>query len=127
MAPQDRVRLGGTPTLSSHIRLALDLRGSTLVTYEITTEHLQGVSYMPSQKLMMTALDAALSAQINLLFSNMASAASGPNSEARFAEGIKNAAAFYDKAAKIVKEVMPGAADTAIAEKRGRRPRTRVS
>ena len=63
---------------------------------------------MPSQELILAALDAALSAHVNQLFSKMASAASGPNPEGRFAEGIKNAAAFYDKAADIIRSAVPG-------------------
>src|SRR5262245_65910027 len=62
---------------------------------------------MPSQELMLAALDAALSAHVNQLFSKMASSASGPNPEGRFAEGIKNAAAFYDKAAEHHQERGP--------------------
>src|SRR6266436_4218041 len=54
---------------------------------------------MPQRRLLMAALDAALSAQVNLLFSKMASAASGADPEGRFAKGIKNASSFYDKAA----------------------------
>jgi hypothetical protein len=70
---------------------------------------------MPTQKQMMAALDAALSAQVNLLFSKMASAASGPDAEGRFTEGIKNAASFYDKAADIIKTQVPGTAASARA------------
>jgi len=55
---------------------------------------------------MLTALDAALSAQVNLLFSKMASAASGADPEGRFAKGIKNASSFYDKAADIIRNVV---------------------
>jgi hypothetical protein len=76
---------------------------------------------MPTQKQMMAALDAALSAQVGLLFSKMASAASGVNPEGRFAEGIKNAASFYDKAANIIKNVVPGTPDAASAGRRRRR------
>ena len=61
---------------------------------------------MPQRRLLMAALDAALSAQVNLLFSKMASAASGANPEGRFAEGIKNASSFYDKAADIIRNVV---------------------
>jgi hypothetical protein len=75
---------------------------------------------MPTQKQMME-LDAALSAQVGLLFSKMASAASGVNPEGRFAEGIKNAASFYDKAANIIKNVVPGTPDAAPAPRRRRR------
>jgi hypothetical protein len=71
---------------------------------------------MPTQKQMMTALDAALSAQISLLFSKMASAASGPDPEQRFAEGLKNAASFYDKAADIIKSATADAAEIASAQ-----------
>jgi hypothetical protein len=63
---------------------------------------------MPTQKQMMAALDAA-------------SAASGVNPEGRFAEGIKNAASFYDKAANIIKNVVPGTPDAASARRRRRR------
>ena len=82
---------------------------------------------MPTQKQMMAALDAALSAQVNLLFSKMASAGSGANPEGRFAEGIKNAASFYDKAADIIKNVVPGTAEAALAQPRRRRRQARTS
>jgi hypothetical protein len=52
---------------------------------------------MPTQRLLMAALDAALSAQVNLLFSKMASAASGADPEGRLAKGIKNASSFTTK------------------------------
>jgi hypothetical protein len=48
-------------------------------------------------------------------------AASGVNPEGRFAEGIKNAASFYDKAANIIKNVVPGTPDAASARRRRRR------
>jgi hypothetical protein len=67
---------------------------------------LTGEAKMLTQKQMLTALDAALSAQVNLLFSKMASAASGADPEGRFAEGIKNASSFYDKAADIIRNVV---------------------
>jgi hypothetical protein len=61
---------------------------------------------MPTQRQLMAALDAALSAQVNLLFSKMASAASGADPEGRFAAGIKNASFFYDKAADIIRNTV---------------------
>jgi hypothetical protein len=81
---------------------------------------------MPTQKQMMAALDAALSAQVGLLFSKMASAASGVNPEGRFAEGIKNAASFYDKAADIIRNVVQER-QTALAQRRRRRRQARTS
>jgi hypothetical protein len=81
---------------------------------------------MPTQKQMMAALDAALSAQVGLLFSKMASAASGVNPEGRFAEGIKNAASFYDKAANIIKNVVQER-QAALAQPRRRRRQARTS
>jgi hypothetical protein len=82
---------------------------------------------MPTQKQMMAALDAALSAQINLLFSKMASAASGADPEGRFAAGIKNAASFYDKAADIIRNAVPGTAELASAQQRRRKRQARTS
>jgi hypothetical protein len=61
---------------------------------------------MPTQRQLMAALDAALSAQVNLLFSKMASAASGADPAGRFAVGIKNASFFYDKAADIIRNTV---------------------
>src|SRR5215471_21638086 len=61
---------------------------------------------MPTQRQLMAALDAALSAQVNLLFSKMASAASGADPAGRFAAGIKNASFFYDKAADIIRNTV---------------------
>src|SRR5262249_20389128 len=61
---------------------------------------------MPTQRQLMAALDAALSAQVNLLFSKMASAASGADPEGRFAAGIKNASFFYDKTADIIRDTV---------------------
>jgi hypothetical protein len=77
---------------------------------------------MPTQKQMLAALDLALNAQVNLLFSKMASAGSGPNPEGRFAEGIKNAVSFYDKAAEIIKNAVPGTADRTRRRSRQARP-----
>jgi hypothetical protein len=76
---------------------------------------------MPTQKQMIAALDAALSAQVGLLFSKMASAASGPDAEGRFAQGINNAVSFYDKAADIIRNAVPGKPEAARAQPRRRR------
>src|SRR5262245_5964181 len=75
-----------------------------------------GGARMPTQQQMIAALDLALNAQVTLLFSKMASAGSGPDPEGRFAEGIKNAASFYDKAVEIIKNVVPGTASAARAQ-----------
>jgi len=80
---------------------------------------------MPQRRLLMAALDAALSAQVNLLFSKMASAASGADPEGRFAEGIKNASSFYDKAADIIRNVQQR--QGALAQPRRRRRQARTS
>ena len=81
---------------------------------------------MPTQRLLMAALDAALSAQVNLLFSKMASAASGADPEGRFAKGIKNASSFYDKAADIIRNVVQER-QAALAQPRRRRRQARTS
>ena len=80
---------------------------------------------MPQRRLLMAALDAALSAQVNLLFSKMASAASGADPEGRFAKGIKNASSFYDKAADIIRNVHQR--QGALAQPRRRRRQARTS
>ena len=87
---------------------------------------LMGEAKMPTQRQMLTALDAALSAQVNLLFSKMASAASGADPEGRFAEGIKNASSFYDKAADIIRNVVQERR-AALAQPRRRRRQARTS
>jgi hypothetical protein len=81
---------------------------------------------MPTQRQLMAALDAALSAQVNLLFSKMASAASGADPEGRFAAGIKNASSFYDKAADIIRKVVQER-QAALAQPRRRRRQARKS
>jgi hypothetical protein len=81
---------------------------------------------MPQRSLLMAALDAALSAQVNLLFSKMASAASGADPERRFAEGIKNASSFYDKAADIIRSVVQER-QAALTQPRRRRRQARKS
>ena len=81
---------------------------------------------MPTQRLLIAALDAALSAQVNLLFSKMASAASGADPEGMFAEGIKNASSFYDKAADIIRNVVQER-PAALAQPRRRRRQARTS
>jgi hypothetical protein len=80
---------------------------------------------MPTQRQLMAALDAALSAQVNLLFSKMASAASGADPEGRFAAGIKNAS-FYDKAADIIRNTVQER-QAALAQPRRRRRQARKS
>jgi hypothetical protein len=87
---------------------------------------LMGEAKMPTQRQMLTALDAALSAQVNLLFSKMASAASGADPEGRFAEGIKNASSFYEKAADIIRNVVQER-PAALAQPRRRRRQARTS
>jgi hypothetical protein len=87
---------------------------------------LTGEAKMPTQRQMLTALDAALSAQVNLLFSKMASAASGADPERRFAKGIKNASSFYDKAADIIRNVVQER-QAALAQPRRRRRQARTS
>jgi hypothetical protein len=87
---------------------------------------LTGKAKMLTQRQMLTALDAALSAQVNLLFSKMASAASGADPEGRFAEGIKNASSFYDKAADIIRNVVQER-QAALAQPRRRRRQARTS
>jgi hypothetical protein len=79
---------------------------------------------MPTQRLLMAALDAALSAQVNLLFSKMASAASGADPEGRFAKGIKNASSFYDKAADIIRNVVQERQAASQPRRRRRQART---
>jgi hypothetical protein len=81
---------------------------------------------MPQRRLLMAALDAALSAEVNLLFSKMASAASGADPEGRFAEGIKNASSFYDRAADIIRNVVQER-QAALAQPRRRRRQARTS
>ena len=81
---------------------------------------------MPTRRQLMAALDAALSAQVNLLFSKMASAASGADPEGRFAEGIKNAASFYDKAADIIRNVVQER-QAALTQPRRRRRQAQTS
>jgi hypothetical protein len=81
---------------------------------------------MPTQRQLMAALDAALSAQVNLLFSKMASAASGADPAGRFAVGIKNASFFYDKAADIIRNTVQER-QAALAQPRRRRRQARKS
>jgi len=81
---------------------------------------------MPTQRELMAAHDAALSAQVNLLFSKMASAASGADPEGRFAAGIKNAFFFYDKAADIIRNTVQER-QAALAQPRRRRRQARKS
>jgi hypothetical protein len=75
-----------------------------------------------TQKQMLEALDAALAAHMsNTLFKVMVSAASGPNSEGPFEEGMKNALLAHAKAAEIIKRLVGTAETERTATRRTRR------